>query len=608
MSESDQMEEVEEFDSSDQEMQTATMGMQIDSEDQQQDDQEVDVDQDEDSDDEVEQMLEEERNTWGTTKQAFYGRDKEADDVSSQDDGDELDEAMRLQSVRAKKLQRQKKHAVEESESDSSDADHQIDQEESVQGDSDSEGGFGDKMFGTKIGSAKDDDAKLLELKKEKLFEIKELIDDMKGVIATLDFEIEYPETEDFNNPNDLMSFTKLITVFVKKFACKGEKTLIKRNKKVIDFLKVKEQIVLNYCLYMNYYLLGQAKLLSDPTKSINLQENEVLKKLSYYRTLIKQIEPIDSEIKAQLQQVEYEEADQQAVEEEAEGEFDQEFEEELEGDAILSGDSEVEGELDNESDDLGIDVPAKDDNSEDIEDLSDDDEHWENGIQKASDKKVKPTDDYDSIANMLSFGNSNPQSSTVQNDTEVNEANKIIDKVIKNKKKVDKKHKSRANVDDLVSEEEEPVKKKKKLVAKKKKTEPVGKLENNGNFGGLEEFEQDSATTDQEANKNNHIKEKKREKKEQRKDVIKGRIEEQVENQNTSIQKNMHRTIMKGKGLYRKRNKKNRNPRIKHKEKYEKAVKKRNRMVQEHKKGPQKKYGGELTGIRSNLIKSTKL
>lgn len=45
--------------------------------------------------------------TWGSSKRGFYGRDKKRDDESSSDgdDEDEYQEALRLQKVRARKLQ-----------------------------------------------------------------------------------------------------------------------------------------------------------------------------------------------------------------------------------------------------------------------------------------------------------------------------------------------------------------------------------------------------------------------------------------------------------------------------------------------------------------------
>lgn len=75
-----------------------------------------------DSDDEVERRIEEEKEqlraneVWGSKKGSFYGRDKQADDVSSEDDMDELGEAVRLQAIRARKLgrMREKEGEVED--------------------------------------------------------------------------------------------------------------------------------------------------------------------------------------------------------------------------------------------------------------------------------------------------------------------------------------------------------------------------------------------------------------------------------------------------------------------------------------------------------------
>jgi len=64
----------------------------------------------------------------------------------------------------------------------------------------------------------------------------------------------------------------------------------------------------------------------------------------------------------------------------------------------------------------------------------------------------------------------------------------------------------------------------------------------------------------------------------------------------------------MKSKGLTRKRKKIDRNSRVKHREKYRKALIKRSGMVQEFKEGPKGVYGGEKTGLKMGLIKSTTL
>lgn len=368
----------------------------------------------------------------------------------------------------------------------------------------------------------------------------------------------------------------------------------------------------------MNYYILGQAKLLTN-SAAINLQENEVLKKLTYYRSLIKQIEPIDNQLKEQFANINHLETNYQEIGHQEhseagdedmdvmEGEFDDEEDEE---DVLVE--DHLQEDLLHQSESMG-----EQSEPEDIEELSDNEDNWEKNNQEGCLKDSKKEIDYDSIANMLQFGNEENRTKAKHSEDEVKEVNKIIDKVIKKKKKVDTKRAKQANVDDIVSEEEDYQKIKKKIIKKRKEAEqaPVEKVHDTEHFGGLEQFDEESFDeeieadqVDPEAERLQKVREKKREKKEKRKGVIKERIEEQIERQTNSIHNNMNRTIMKGKGLYRKRKKMYRNPRIKHKVKYEKALKKRNRMVQEYKEGPQQKYGGELTGIRSNIIKSTKL
>jgi hypothetical protein len=70
-------------------------------------------DEDIDSDDDIGKGLTKQKeelimnDAWGSSKRGFYGRDKKRDDESSSDgdDEDEYQEALRLQKVRAKKLQ-----------------------------------------------------------------------------------------------------------------------------------------------------------------------------------------------------------------------------------------------------------------------------------------------------------------------------------------------------------------------------------------------------------------------------------------------------------------------------------------------------------------------
>jgi U3 small nucleolar RNA-associated protein 3 len=66
---------------------------------------------------------------------------------------------------------------------------------------------------------------------------------------------------------------------------------------------------------------------------------------------------------------------------------------------------------------------------------------------------------------------------------------------------------------------------------------------------------------------------------------------------------------IQKNKGLHAKRNKDSRNPRVKKRKKYEEKQKKLGSTKQLYKGGEGRGgYGGELTGIKKNLVKSVKL
>ena len=346
----------------------------------------------------------------------------------------------------------------------------------------------------------------------------------------------------------------------------------------------------------MNFYLLGQAKILQDSTKFINLQENEVLKKLAYYRTLIKQIEPIDSQLKEQLSHIDIDKIIPEA--ENNEGEKDEDFE----------GDYEIEG---------------PDEDIEDFEGDIEDEQDQEIPIQKKSKKKEKSSkkteiepqkkskkkkegDEYASIENMLNFGNFQQEEShhsDENQDGEVKEVNKIIEKVFKKKKKENKKKVLQGNVDDLVSEDEAPKPKNRLKKKPKYEAEQTQEMQDKKQFEGADGVDGEGVY-----DKGELSKQKKRELKEKKKQEKLMKIDEEIKRKNDSIQKNMYRNIMKGTGIYRKRPKVNRNPRVKHRKKYEKALVERKRKVQEYKEGPQSKYAGELTGIRSNLIKSTKL
>ena len=69
-----------------------------------------------------------------------------------------------------------------------------------------------------------------------------------------------------------------------------------------------------------------------------------------------------------------------------------------------------------------------------------------------------------------------------------------------------------------------------------------------------------------------------------------------------------INRTILKNRGLVAHKPKINRNPRVKKREQYRKALIRRKGAVREVREGEGHKYGGEGTGIKSNISRSRKL
>ena len=81
------------------------------------------------------------------------------------------------------------------------------------------------------------------------------------------------------------------------------------------------------------------------------------------------------------------------------------------------------------------------------------------------------------------------------------------------------------------------------------------------------------------------------------------GGVEESVEGKRAASYE-----IMKNKGLTPHRKKANRNPRVKKREAYEKAIVRRKGQVRDVITGAAAAYGGELTGIKSNIARSRKI
>lgn len=73
------------------------------------------------------------------------------------------------------------------------------------------------------------------------------------------------------------------------------------------------------------------------------------------------------------------------------------------------------------------------------------------------------------------------------------------------------------------------------------------------------------------------------------------------------TVRRGATKDIIKNRGLTKVRPKDKANPRIRHRKAYDKALQRRRSQVREY-RGSNPAYGGEKTGIKTNLVKSVKL
>lgn len=105
-----------------------------------------------------------------------------------------------------------------------------------------------------------------------------------------------------------------------------------------------------------------------------------------------------------------------------------------------------------------------------------------------------------------------------------------------------------------------------------------------------------------------------KKDQKSQQKSLRKNQRDMQLESQQeedgeaSETKRGITYEISKNKGLTPKRPKENRNPRVKKRKKFEKALKRHSSRQAVFKGKPQGAYGGEMTGIKANLIRSVRL
>ena len=325
-----------------------------------------------------------------------------------------------------------------------------------------------------------------------------------------------------------------------------NKKDFREKNKSLATFVDLKHNLLLNYCTFLSFYLL----LKLDKTKQQDdVRAHPVLFKLTALKQTLDGLAPLDDKLEKALKSKGLgSSARKQSDSYEIEGGKDDDDEEEAIAD---DEEGEEEGEEDMEDDiSVGDDQLTKTElyqiNEESKRDLA---------------KRLKKLDE--------------------------DEVGAIVQSASHSKKAA----KQRLEDEKLKQEQEEKIQKDAKKNREQYETQKKKKQE------------EDAAEQER--------LEKKREskllKKEQAKDE-RGQLDRQIDRQNQSITRNVNYTIMKSKGLTRKRKKIDRNSRVKFREKYSKAIQKRKSRVQDFQEGPKGKYGGESSGLKVGLIKSVHL
>ena len=174
-----------------------------------------------------------------------------------------------------------------------------------------------------------------------------------------------------------------------------------------------------------------------------------------------------------------------------------------------------------------------------------------------------------------------------------------------KNKKENKNINKIISNKPPMLSEFQEKIKKPSFLSKKKKREKEDNKeidLKNNENFDNDSSEDEDSFIKEQYKSFNKLNKEK------ELLDLKKKENEKkEIEMKNDFAVRKANKEVLKARGIYRKRKKYQGNAKLMNREKFYKKEKERRKMVKEY-EGKPDVYMGEATGIRRDLVRSTKI
>lgn len=356
-------------------------------------------------------------------------------------------------------------------------------------------------------------------------------------------------------------------------------KELRKLNPRHVSYIKNKKQLIMVYQLYMSYcaYSLMEGKKPSE----------EVMAKIAHVRQLIDGLHGLEERLNLT-------EPDR------------------IPTDAPMAESDESEGEYEeneHKPDMTKVETQSYEsiEEQEDVPEVNEDEEPEfgpsnllslqkpESSVESFSDNEEMA---FDELENMIEYQEEDLR--LPETGKKENPVGKLLAKVNSKKSKM-AKQKGQENLEEL-SEDEALIKKQKKKkreieefrIAQKEHIED--KMER-GEVNADDMYAQQLAKV-----------QRKRVKKAERKVEEKKETFKELGRQEEEIQRNVNYDIKKARGMYRKKKKEDRNPRVKRRNQYARKLKERQQKgVIEFKEGPQGLYDGEKTGIRSNFDRGTK-
>lgn len=473
------------------------------------------------------------------------------------------------------------------------------------------------------------------------------------------------------NELKNNLSTLKQTIVPLKSFIKKIQSLDYDINDDLVNYLELKQQILLTYCLNLFYYLYK--KSLGSTSSNTSIKNHPVLKELLRLRYCIEKIQSLDNKLKHQIDRLlKFSVENKDATNEELQSDLLRPNLTSLLNDSDEENDTDDESEEEEKKSKKSKGKKSRDEDDEDLYSINKLNTTYYNEDEKASDKKnkkllklknsLKSSELMASLRDEFSsapYQESNSGLGTIddnddvkkaieyENDLKKYEEDYFVRKTLtkKDKKLLKNKEKNLLNnltnfnnlanfndLDELSKISDFSNEKKQSLsnnvnvnnsflenslkeLSKKNKFLDMANEFADSDEEDVKHKKKRSRHDDEDINSANiydDFMEKKKDYKEKKKEHYTkearyGGYEEEID-----LDKDEKRgatyEIIKNRGLTPHRKKENRNPRVKKREKFEKALVARKGQVRDVIKGAADSYNGESTGIKANLARSRKL